>query len=289
MRIAVFGNTYQENHIDLLARFFRSLADYNVWIEMEHGFYRYLCGLLPSPPRVHDFIDSEEFSAALAISIGGDGTFLHTSQWVGDKGIPILGINTGHLGYLADVQVGEVDSLIDDIFNERYKIEARTLIRAECDDLPIDTWPYALNEVAVLKQDTSSMISIDTAIGDAPLTTYKADGLIVATPTGSTGYNLAVGGPIIEPTTPCFVISPIAAHSLTMRPLVIDDNSRLQLTTTSRSASYRLSLDGRSVSLPRDTTVRLSKAPFTTQVVQRLSHHFTDTLRSKLLWGIDRR
>lgn len=133
------------------------------------------------------------------------------------------------------------------------------------------------------------MISIDTAIGDAPLTTYKADGLIVATPTGSTGYNLAVGGPIIEPTTPCFVISPIAAHSLTMRPLVIDDNSRLQLTTTSRSASYRLSLDGRSVSLPRGTTVRLSKAPFTTQVVQRLSHHFTDTLRSKLLWGIDRR
>lgn len=289
MRIAVFGNNYQENHIGLLAGFFRSLAGYNLWIEMEEGFFRYLSDLLPEPPRIHDLITSDDFSAALALSIGGDGTFLHTARWVGDKNIPILGINTGHLGYLADVQVDEVGTLIDDIVNERYKIEARTLIEARCDAMPIETWPYALNEVAVLKQDTSSMIAVDAAISGSPITTYKADGLIVATPTGSTGYNLAVGGPIIQPATPCLVISPIAAHSLTMRPLVIDDNSVIDLTTTSRSGAYRLSLDGRSVSLPAATTVSLRKAPFTTKVVQRLNHHFTDTLRSKLFWGLDKR
>ncbi|MCM1517365.1 MAG: NAD kinase [Pseudoflavonifractor sp.] len=289
MRIAVFGNNYQENHIGLLAGFFSSLASYNLWIEMEEGFYRYLCDILPEPPGVNDLISSDDFSAALALSIGGDGTFLHTARWVGDKNIPILGINTGHLGYLADVQVEEVGTLIDDIVNERYKIEARTLIEARCDRMPAGTWPYALNEVAVLKQDTASMIAVDAAISGSPVTTYKADGLIVATPTGSTGYNLAVGGPIIQPSTPCLVVSPIAAHSLTMRPLVIDDNSIIDLTTSSRSGAYRLSLDGRSLSLPADTTVTLRKAPYTIKVVQRLNHHFTDTLRTKLLWGLDKR
>lgn len=289
MRIAIFGNEYQGAYIDLLDKFFRSLADYNVWIEMEESFYQYLCRTLPTPPAVNDLIKDEDFSAALALSIGGDGTFLHTAQWVGSKRIPILGINTGHLGYLADVQVNEVDTLINDILAERYKIEERSLIEARCVEEPIGTWPYALNEVAILKQDTASMMSINTAITGIELATYKADGLIISTPTGSTGYNLAVGGPIIEPLTPCWVISPIAAHSLTMRPLVINDNSLLSIITTSRSNSYRLSLDGRSVTLQQGTTVVLKKAPFTTMVVQRLDHHFSDTLRSKLLWGIDKR
>ncbi len=289
MRIAIFGNSYQEAHLDALTRFFERMTDFNVWLMMEVSFYDYLCRVLPSPPRVHDIIRDNNFSAALALSFGGDGTFLHTAQWVGAKQIPILGINTGHLGYLADARLDEIDALISDLIAERFKIENRALIEARCVEETIATWPYALNEIAILKQDTASMISINTTITGTELTTYVADGLIVSTPTGSTGYNLSIGGPIIEPTAPCWVISPIAAHSLTMRPLVVSNDRILSLTTHSRSSEYRLSVDGRSVSLPQGSTVILSQAPFCIRVVQRLDHHFTDTLRTKLLWGIDKR
>lgn len=289
MRIAIFGNSYQEAHIEALTRFFERLNEFNVWLMMEESFHDYLCKVLPTPPRVYDIIHDHDFSAALAISFGGDGTFLHTAQWVGEKEIPILGINTGHLGYLADARLENTDALIDDLLNERFKIERRALIEARCVEETIGTWPYALNEIAILKQDTASMINIHTTITGTELTTYVADGLIVSTPTGSTGYNLSIGGPIIEPTAPCWAVSPIAAHSLTMRPLVVSNDSILSLTTTSRSASYRLSIDGRSVTLPQGSTITLNRAPFCIRVVQRLDHHFADTLRTKLLWGIDKR
>lgn len=289
MRIAIYGNEYQKDYLVELADFFGSLSDYNVWVEIEAGFFEYLCRVLPAPPRVNEVIHGDDFSAALALSIGGDGTFLKTAEWVGDKQIPIIGINTGHLGYLADVSISEMNHLVDDILNERFKIEERSLIEVAIDGDTVAGWPYALNEVAILKQDTSSMISAKTEINGIGLTTYQGDGLIVSTPTGSTGYNLSVGGPIIEPTTPCWVISPIAAHSLTMRPLVVRDSSEVRITVSSRSSSFRISLDGRSMTLPADTVVTLRKAPFATRVVQRLDHHFSDTLRSKLLWGIDKR
>lgn len=289
MRFAIYGNKYQEGHIDGLSRFFNAITDYDVKVAMEYTFYNYLCRVLPTPPHVDEIIKGDNFSVDLAISIGGDGTFLRTAQWVGRKNIPIMGINTGHLGYLADVQISESETILDDLTAGNYKIEERSLIEISSSNEILDKWPFALNEVAILKQDTASMISIKTEINDVELNTYLGDGLIISTPTGSTGYNLSVGGPIIEPTAPNWVISPIAAHSLTMRPLVVSDESIIKITTSSRATNYRLSLDGRSITLPEGSSISLRKAPFVINVVQRLDHHFTDTLRNKLLWGIDKR
>lgn len=289
MRIAIYGNQYQNEHLAEVASFLDELSRRNVWIEMDSSFYNYLCRVLPSPPPVQDTIAGGRFSAALALSIGGDGTFLRTAEWVADKGIPILGINTGRLGYLAAVPISEAVSMVEDVMAERCQIEERALLRIEVIGHEIMQWPYALNEVAVLKEETASMITVKAHIAGNELATYLADGLIVSTPTGSTGYNLSVGGPIVEPTAPNWVISPIAAHSLTMRPLVVSSEAVVDLVTTSRAQSYRVSLDGRSVTLPAGTAIRLSRAPFTTRVVQRQGHTFASTLRHKLLWGMDSR
>ncbi len=289
MRIAVYGNHYQENRAEELMRLFDALSRHNVWIEMEESFYRYLSELLPSPPAVNDIIKGNDFNAALAISIGGDGTFLRTAQWVGEKNIPILGINTGHLGYLTAFTSAQAPEYLPEILAGDYKIEPRTMLMVTSDDADIPIWNYALNEVAILKQDTASMIDMDTWVNEVMLANYLADGLIISTPTGSTGYNLSIGGPVVEPSSPVWVISPIAAHSLSMRPLVVNDNSEITVLTRSRGESYRLSLDGRSISLPVNTTVRISKAPFVTGIVLTRSHTFTDTLRNKLFWGMDKR
>lgn len=290
MRFAIYGNKYQERHLNELSGFFNRLATFdNVQIAMEYTFFNYLCRVLPESPHVDEIIKGDNFKASMAISIGGDGTFLRTAQWVGNKGIPILGINTGHLGYLADAKIAEGADIIDDIINNRYKIEERSLIETICQCKDFAKWQYALNEVAILKQDTASMISVKTEINGTELATYLGDGLIVATPTGSTGYNLSVGGPIIEPCAPIWAISPIAAHSLTMRPLVVSNDSTISITTTSRATNYLLSIDGRSITLPSGSTITLKKAPFSIKVAQRLNHHFTDTLRGKLFWGIDNR
>ncbi|WP_302996388.1 NAD kinase [uncultured Muribaculum sp.] len=289
MRIAVYGNSYKEEHLEELSALFELLSTHNAWVEIEASFYRYLCKVLPTPPKINDVIEGDDFSAAIALSLGGDGTFLRTAQWVGKKEIPILGINTGHLGYLADVRISDVGKCLECVFNGNHRIDSRTMIEVDCAETDVDGWPYALNEVAILKQDTSSMIDMEARIGDALLANYRGDGLIVSTPTGSTGYNLSVGGPILEPSAPVWAISPIAAHSLTMRPLVVSDDSVFTVTTHSRSDAYRLSLDGRSVSLAAGTTVMMRRAPFVTKVIQSQDHHFSDTLRDKLLWGIDKR
>lgn len=290
MKIAIYGNMYQEDYLKQLSEFLEALSQSDIKVEMESRFYNYLCRLLPQEPQVDGVILGSDFEADMAISIGGDGTFLRTARWVGDKEIPILGINTGHLGYLADITVDEMIGAVDDLKNGLYKIETRSLIEVTSTrkEAIID-WNYALNEVAILKQDTSSMISVATKVNDVDLATYLGDGLIISTPTGSTGYNLSVGGPIVEPTAPNWIISPIAAHSLTMRPLVVGDSHELTITTTSRATNYRVSLDGRSVTLPVGSTIKLRKAPFVTKVVQRTKHNFGETLRNKLLWGVDKR
>lgn len=290
MRIVIYGNEYQESHLDDLQKLFSTLRKYNSWLEIEQDFYEYLCRVMANPPMVNDVVNFDSnFSAEIALSIGGDGTFLRTAQWVSAKGIPILGINTGSLGYLADVPVNDIEEVVSELFREKYKIESRTLLHVETSAPITIHHPFALNEVAISKEDTSSMIKMATEVNNSYLTTYMGDGLLVSTPTGSTAYNLSVGGPILEPTSRSWALSPIAAHSLTMRPLILKDDSMIKVTTSSRSASYRMSIDGRSYVLPAESSVTLRKAQFCVKVIQRLNHNFADTLRNKLMWGIDKR
>lgn len=290
MKIAVYGSRRQEGHFQQITALLDSLRAHGYAICMHRKLYDHLSANTELVPGMTEVVEAGAvLSADMAISIGGDGTFLRTAAWVGSLQIPILGINTGHLGYLSDISIDETATLADDLAAGDFTVESRSLIQVGLPYMPVSFWPYALNEVAVIKKDTASMIAVRTCIGGVDLNTYLGDGLIVATPTGSTGYNLSVGGPIIQPTAPNWALSPVAAHSLTMRPLVISDDEELTVTPTSRAGTFLLSVDGRSLSLPSGTVITLRKAPFVTRVIHRAGHHFAETLRSKLLWGIDNR
>jgi len=247
----------------------------------------------PALPQVTLTRPGCRMHADIAVSIGGDGTFLRTARWIGSCETPILGVNAGHLGFLSDITLENSGMIIDDIVSGNMEVHSRTMLSViVTGDTPVDDpagvlrYPFALNEVAVLRDDTASMITVDTLLDGAPLARYRADGLIISTPTGSTGYNLSVGGPIVGPSTPAWVISPVAAHSLTMRPLVVPDTSVVALSVYSRVPAYRLSLDGRSVILPLGAGLRVSRAPFVVNILSRPGHSFAGTLRSKLLWGM---
>ena len=224
-----------------------------------------------------------------ALSIGGDGTFLRTAERIGEKQIPILGINTGRLGFLADVPAHDIDNALTEIYKNHYQVEERSLLQVDISGMKLPYQNFALNEAAILKRDNSSMITIHVNINSNYLNSYEADGLIVATPTGSTGYSLSVGGPIIEPQASNFVISPVAAHSLTTRPLVITDNCKLSIEVESRTNAFQIAIDGHSYTLNTDSVITIRKAAFPICVVKRPGHTFYETLRDKLMWGADRR
>lgn len=237
-------------------------------------------------PENAEVVDSGvRIDAELAISLGGDGSFLRTAQWVGASEVPILGINAGHLGFLADMAPDEF-LRVDAEYLKNLRKEPRTLLEVTCSEpLADDCWPYALNDVAVLKTDSASMISIHAQVDGRQLTAYQADGLVVATPTGSTGYNLSVGGPILEPTVDMLLLSPVAPHQLAMRPLGVSGKSEIGLRVEARAGAFMLSLDGRSRPMPAGTEVKIKAAGFKVIVAQRPDHHFAATLRTKLLWG----
>ncbi|WP_238943985.1 NAD kinase [Seramator thermalis] len=225
----------------------------------------------------------------MVVSVGGDGTFLRTAATVGDQGIPVLGINTGRLGFLAAINFQDMDATLLEIFQNRFDVEDRTLLEISTDDedIPQGFNIHALNEVSILRQDTASMLSIKASINGEYLTSYQADGLVIATPTGSTAYSLSIGGSILAPTTPSFILTAIAPHNLTSRPLVVDDNSRISLQVTSRSRTFLLSLDGQTRVFDQHTKLDVYKAPYTLKVVRRAGHTFFETLRDKLMWGAD--
>lgn len=226
----------------------------------------------------------------MALSIGGDGTFLRTAAKIGSRGIPILGINAGHLGFLADVQLSEIECALPSILLQHsYEVEHRRLLNLEILDCHQFYQQFALNEVAVLKRDQSSMVSVSVYVDGNFLNQYDADGLVIATPTGSTAYAMSAGGPILEPQSHCWVIVPIAPHTLTTRPLVIRDSCMLEIAVESRNNIYLVSTDGQTVHLTTQSRLRLTKADYEVGVVRRPDHTFFDTLRAKLMWGKDGR
>lgn len=239
----------------------------------------------PLPPTVRPVERGNRIEADLAISLGGDGSFLRTAQWVGPSGVPILGVNAGHLGFLTDFTIDDLLAADPELIG-RLTLQPRKLLKVTVDGpTGSNFWPYALNDVAMLKTDTASMISVEATVNGSPLTTYQADGLIVATPTGSTGYNLSVGGPIMAPTVDALLLSPVAPHLLAMRPLAVSGAAQLEFNVRSRARQFMLSIDGRSLALPANTRISICAAEFQIIVAQHPRHDFAETLRSKLLWG----
>lgn len=221
----------------------------------------------------------------LVISMGGDGTFLNAASYVGNHGTPILGINTGHLGFLSFTDPQHYEQVLDCLFNEDYNVEERSLIYVTGNGQPLSDKPFALNDVAILKRDNASMISIRTNINGEYLTTFLSDGLIVSTPTGSTAYSLSAGGPIVVPNANTLSLVAVAPHSLNIRPIVITDDSVIDIKVESRNDSFLVGIDGRSIKCSEDTQISICKAPYKIRVVSSKEKSFFSTMREKLHLG----
>mgnify|MGYP003478677716 FL=1 len=236
-------------------------------------------------PSVEDYVAHTEDSIDFALSVGGDGTFLTTASLVGHLDIPILGINCGHLGYLAEVQTDTIDAVLDQLITNNYTIEQRRMLEVTCQQGGKIVSPYALNEVAILKSGLSSMITVDVTLNGEFLHNYKADGLLVATPTGSTAYNLSVGGPLLDPHVNAIILTPVATHSLNIRPLVVLDDSKIDVKISSRNGNYMLSVDGRSQVLNQDIQLHIERSQRTIKLVRINGQNFMQSLKEKLYWG----
>lgn len=289
MIVGVFGSEYQVEKESQIRRIFSKLEDLEATVYVDALFANFIEDAFDFRPTIGGLITDVVPQVDVVLSVGGDGTFLRTATRIGKLGIPILGINTGRLGFLADVSSYEIEDTLDELFKNYYKIEERTLLKVESQDHAISGYHYALNEVAILKRDSSSMITIRTFLNDDYLTDYQADGLVIATPTGSTAYSMSVNGPIILPQANTFVLSPVAPHSLNVRPLVIPDTYKITMDVESRSDHFLVALDGRSTVIRAGIEIKVSKAPFTTKVIKRYNHTFYMTLREKLMWGADNR
>lgn len=291
MKFAINGNRHQQGYFDEIDRLITTIIKRGDDIVMAEPFLDYLIDNLGSRFAIGiDYLPlSTHPDADLAVSIGGDGAFLKTARWVGSQGIPVAGINTGHLGYLSSFTFEHSDEIYDTLLQGRFRLENRSLLQVEITDG--NTAPRrltALNELAITRGDNAAMLHISAVIDNGPSLNYVGDGLIISTPTGSTAYNLSVGGPILDPELAGWVLSPIAAHSLSMRPLVVKDSSSIDISVATRGTGYRLSTDGKSITLPLEAHLRITKAPYGVKLVLQPTHLFTDTLREKLGMGAPR-
>jgi len=293
MKVAVFGRFYNLTTTFSVDTLFKYLKKKEIDAFIESEFYNLIND---NDPDKITYLSNKQFdtldtSFDLFISIGGDGTILRAITFVKDLGIPIIGINTGRLGFLATIPVNDIELAIQNILDGKYKISERSLLSIETSvhNEEITSMNFALNEIAVSRKNTTSMITVETYLNGEYLTSYWSDGLIISTPTGSTGYSLSCGGPVITPDTNSFVITPIAPHNLSARPLIITDSTEIQLKVTGREESHLVSLDSRIATLENGTIMKIKKAPFKIKMVDLLNESFLTTLRKKLLWGEDRR
>ncbi len=289
LRFALFGNIYQTKKSASIQKVLSCLAEHDaeLYVDMEYYFF------LKDNQRISidaaKIFTGDDFDADFVISMGGDGTFLKAASRVRQKMIPILGVNMGRLGFLADVSPSDIERCMDALYAEEYSIENRALIQVELDGEKLEGFDCALNDVAILKRDTASMISIRANINGEYLTTYQADGLVISTPTGSTAYSLSNGGPIIVPGTKVFSMTAVAPHSMNIRPIVLSDSSEISLTVESRSHNFLIAIDGRSEKCKEGTRITLRRAPFDVKVVKRSGQRYFNTLREKMMWGVDAR
>lgn len=285
LRFAIFGNTYQPKKSVSVQKLLACLTQRQADVCIEREFYDFITTGQRLPIDNVQVIEGRDFSADFVISMGGDGTFLRAASMVGGKQIPILGINTGRLGFLADVNAQEIERTIQALYEGDYTVDTRAVIQIETEGQLLQGYQCALNDVAILKRDNASMITIHTTINGDYLTTYQADGLILSTPTGSTAYSLSNGGPIIVPGTHVFSLTAVAPHSLNVRPIVVSEDSEIKLTIESRTHNFLVALDGRSEKLDDTTKLTLRKAPYRVKVIKRAGTKYFHTLREKMMWG----
>lgn len=289
LRFALFGNTYQEHKSAHVTHLLEILRRRKAQICISNEFYDFLRNHTKADLSGLEVFEGNNFSADMVLSIGGDGTFLKAASRVGKKEIPILGINTGRLGFLADVLPDQMEDAFDEIYQDNYLAEPRRVLKLTCNGHVLKGYPYGLNEIAVLKRDTSSMITIHAYINGEPLNVYQADGLVISTPTGSTGYSLSVGGPILVPQSGTISLTAVAPHSLNVRPIVIRDDWEITLDVESRSHNFLIAVDGRSETCREGTRLTIKRADYYVRIVKRCHHSFFNTLREKMMWGMDGR
>ena len=292
-KIAIYGQFYQKNAETSIEKLLGYLLSKEVEVYIEENFFDLINHHLDEDKNYESFKTFEilDESFDVLVSIGGDGTILRAITYVKDLNIPIVGINAGRLGFLATIQENGIEDAMHHILNKNYKISNRTLLEIETfpENKDLKELNFALNEIAVSRKNTTSMITVETLLDNEYLTSYWSDGLIVSTPTGSTGYSLSCGGPVITPGANSLALTPIAPHNLSARPLVIPDSTEIKLKVSGREDNYLVSLDSRIATLDNNTTVRIKKAPFTIKMIELKDESFLDTLRKKLLWGEDKR
>ncbi|GLB51040.1 NAD kinase [Neptunitalea chrysea] len=295
MKIGIYGQYYHDNSGTYIKELLEILDARGVDFLVKEDYLQLLEEEISIEKKYKTFSSYSELdnSFDLFITIGGDGTILRAITYIRDLGIPIFGINTGRLGFLATVQEYEIKDTIDYILNKEFKVENRTLLELTTNNDEIlateDGLNFALNEITISRKNTTSMITISTYLNNEYLTSYWADGLIISTPTGSTGYSLSCGGPVIMPHAKNLVLTPIAPHNLNARPLVIPDDMEIQLEVSGREPAFLASLDSRLITLDHDTILKIKKSSFKIKLVELYSESFLKTIRKKLLWGEDKR
>ncbi|MAW96396.1 MULTISPECIES: NAD kinase [unclassified Leeuwenhoekiella] len=293
MKVGIYGQFYHKNSGKYVQQLLDLLDQKGVEVIIEEHFLKLIHDNEDIDKTYSHFSTFEELdnSYDLFFSIGGDGTILQTITYVRDLNIPIVGINTGRLGFLATVNKEKLVSSVEEILKNNYSITERSLIsiKSSSPNATLEELNFALNEITVSRKNSTSMISVETSLNGEHLTNYWADGLIISTPTGSTGYSLSCGGPVIMPKTSSFIITPIAPHNLNARPIVVPDSTEIKLKVSGREADHLVSLDSRIATLPVETEMTLTKAPFNIKLVLLEEDTFLTTLRKKLLWGEDKR
>lgn len=291
MKVAIFSRQSSKSNMPYVVELLTHFKRMGWQPVLESDFKKHLVKKIGLDPSTLEFSSHKDFVSGIdmVVSLGGDGTFIQSVNYIRDSQTPIIGINTGRLGFLANISKDAMAIALDKLQAKQFEYQQRSLLQVETASNHFGDANVALNEVTVSRKDSSAMLTVHAILDDEYMNSYWADGLIISTPTGSTAYNLACGGPIIDPQCELHVVTPIAPHNLNVRPIVVPDTKVIKLSVEGRSRNYLLSLDGNSVNIKQREEVLIRKADFKINVIKLDDHNFLDTIRNKMLWGIDRR
>lgn len=291
MRVALYGRKVNKQNIPYFKEIIDTIVDFGWKPVIEKELKNQLVSKMGLSSKTDEFSSHNDFHKGidLTLSIGGDGTFIQSVGYIRDSGVPILGINTGRLGFLANISKDQIQNTMEQVKRKEFEFQKRSLLRIHTAEDLFGEDNFALNEVTFHKKDTASMITVHASLENKYLNSYWADGLIVATPTGSTAYSLSCGGPIITPGCQVHILTPIAPHNLNVRPMVVPDHMPIKLSIEGRERKYLISLDGNSKNIRQGEEVIITKAEFMINVIKFEDNNFLDTIRNKMLWGIDKR